>query len=179
MLQRQSHECMLVDTASSVVLLILICCICCDPYANTVNNPFFLRRPAHKKECKQQAQKQLRVSISSKPPGGGKGAPSSWVGLSQGDVSKWAAGQVNGTGRGKTPPQAKPMTGNVSVKHEKLFDVKIQVGSPARCMAAGAGAWQGRQQEASCILEATACCVLEEALCQQLLQHCACWHAFS
>ena len=93
-----------------------------------------LHRPAHKKECKQQAQKQLRVSISSKPPGGGKGGPASWVGLSQGDVSKWAAGQVNGTAHGKAPPQAKPMTGNITVKHEKLFDVKIQVGSHARCL---------------------------------------------
>lgn len=101
-----------------------------------------LSRPAHKKECKQQAQKQLRVSISSKPPGGGKGGPASWVGLSQGDVSKWAAGQVNGTGRGKAPPEAKAMTGNVSVKHEKLVDVKIQVGSQARCMSSDAGAAQ-------------------------------------
>ena len=84
-------------------------------------------RPDHKKECKQQSQKQLRVSISSKPPGGGTGAPSSWVGLSQGDVNKWAARQVNGSGHGNAPPQAKKMTGNVDVKHEKLFDVKIQV----------------------------------------------------
>lgn len=89
-------------------------------------------RPGHKKECKQQAQKQLRVNMSSKPPGG------SWVGLSQGDVSRWAAGQVNGTGRGLAPPQARPITGSVSVKHEKLFDVKIQVSSQAKCVAADA-----------------------------------------
>ncbi|KAL3140515.1 hypothetical protein ABBQ32_005097 [Trebouxia sp. C0010 RCD-2024] len=78
--------------------------------------------PAHKRECKQQAQKQLRVDVSSRPPGG-----SSWAGVSQGDVSRWAAGQINGTGRGMAPPQSRPMTGNVTVKHEKLFDVKIQV----------------------------------------------------
>lgn len=30
------------------------------------------------------------------------------------------------------------MTGNVTVKHEKLFDVKIQVGSQGICMAADA-----------------------------------------
>ena len=93
-------------------------------------------RPAHKKECKQQSQRQLRVSISSKPPGGGPGAPSSWVGLSQGDVNIWAARQVNGFGHGNAPPQAMKMIGNIDVKHEKLFDIKIQVTSQTACSLA-------------------------------------------
>lgn len=83
-------------------------------------------RPAHKRECKQKAQQQLRVNISSKPPGGGAGPANSWVGVNQSDVAKWFAGQVNGTGKGKYP-EAKTMSGSIAVKHEKLFDVKIQV----------------------------------------------------
>ena len=80
-----------------------------------------LRRAVHKKECKQKAQQQLRVNVSSTPPGG---AP--WVGVSQSDVARWASGQMIGSNKGNYP-QSKSMSGNVNVKHEKLFDVKIQV----------------------------------------------------
>lgn len=98
------------------------------------STPCVMGRPVHKKECKQKAQQQLRVNISSKPPGGGVGPSNSWVGVSQSDVAKWAAGQINGTNKGDYP-QAKSMSGSVDVKHEKLFDVKIQVVAKSCCLA--------------------------------------------
>ncbi len=85
-----------------------------------------LCRPTHKQECKQKAQLQLRVNISSKPPGGGPGASNNWVGVSQSDIRSWGSGQINGTNSHKYP-EPKKMTGSVDVNHEKLFDVKIQV----------------------------------------------------
>jgi hypothetical protein len=85
-----------------------------------------LLRAVHKKECKQKAQQQLRVNVSSTPPGGASGRSNSWVGVSQSDVARWASGQMIGRNKGSYP-QPKSMSGNVDVKHEKLFDVKIQV----------------------------------------------------
>ncbi|KAL0052246.1 hypothetical protein WJX82_010627 [Trebouxia sp. C0006] len=80
----------------------------------------------HKKECKQKAQQQLRVNVSSTPPGGAPGRSNSWVGVSQSDVARWASGQIIGSNNNSLP-QPKSMSGSVDVKHEKLFDVKIQV----------------------------------------------------
>ncbi len=95
-----------------------------------------LRRAVHKKECKQKAQQQLRVNVSSTPPGG---AP--WVGVSQSDVARWASGQMIGSNNNSLP-QPKSMSGSVDVKHEKLFDVKIQVPGYAQAiMRTKPGLW--------------------------------------
>ena len=92
-----------------------------------------LCRAVHKKECKQKAQQQPRVNVSSTPPGGAPSRSNSWVGVSSSDVARWASGQMIDSNKGNYP-QSKSMSGNVNVKHEKLFDVKIQVPGYARAI---------------------------------------------
>ena len=74
------------------------------------------------------------MSIVASPTSAGPGAPSTWSGMKQSDVAKWAAGQLNGT---RVPePQAQQVKGSVRRKDERLFVVKIQVTKPSRVAAA-------------------------------------------
>lgn len=81
-------------------------------------------RPEHKPDCKLKTQQQLRVDIRSEPPGS-QGA-NSWSGVSPSDIARYEAGRLNGIAGGARP-KFKNVSGNIAVKNEKLFDVKIQV----------------------------------------------------